>query len=352
MDLKCEYFHYSKDLEKQRELFADAFAEVQDKSIESYNWQFRQYPNKTNRSFEYCSYIGNEMVGYYAAVPYKYKIYDIITDVGMVCGVMTSTKHRGKGIFTQLGKYATAELAKDVPFTTGYPIREGVIPGHLKVGWKIAFELPLYIKLIKSNSVLASKKLSFLSPLANPFLFIYNSILTTKSPAIYTSAFYSEIDSIKGYDEFVNEWVKTLPNALIKDSSFAKWRYSRPWKKYSFLVIKRDQRVVGFSSFCKVVKEDIPTFGVLDLTILPEFSDCLGLLYKELYKKAKSESIEAIMFMMSKHSANQYKVIKNGFLKSPYRFSLIIKNLTNQFSDEELLTEENWHLMWVDSDDL
>jgi hypothetical protein len=352
MDLKCEYFDYKKDLDKQRELFADAFAEVPDKSIESYNWQFRQFPNIANSSFEYCSYIEDEMIGYYAAVPYRYKIMNSLTDVGMVCGVMTSTKHRGKGIFTQMGKYSTAELAKSVPFTTGYPIRQSVIPGHLKVGWKIAFELPLYSKLIRSNSVLATKKISFLSYLVNPFLSLYNFFLATKSPNVYSADFYTEINSIEGYDEFVKEWVKSVPNALIKDSEFAKWRYSRPWKNYSFLVIKKNKSIVGFTSFCSVIKEGIPSYGLLDLMILPQYADCLGYLYKNLYTKAKSERIEAIMFMMSKHSAKQYKVIKNGYLRSPYKFSLIIKNLTNQFQDDVLFKEENWHLMWVDSDDL
>ena len=52
------------------------------------------------------------MVGYYAAIPYKYNIGETQTDVGMVCDVMTSTKQRGKGIFTKIGRYATEDLAK------------------------------------------------------------------------------------------------------------------------------------------------------------------------------------------------------------------------------------------------
>lgn len=352
MNLKCEYFDYKKDLEKQRELFADAFAEVADKSIESYNWQFRQFPNRENSSFEFCSFIDDKMIGYYAAIPYRYKIMGTLTDVGMVCGVMISTKHRGKGIFTQMGIYSTTELSKSVSFTTGYPIRRSVIPGHLKVGWKIAFELPLYVKLIKSNSLFKHKRISFLSYLVNPFLSLYNYLLKTKSAHFYDSIYYSEISSIEGYDEFVNEWAETIPNTLVKDSEFAKWRYSRPWKNYSFIVIKNADRIVGFTSYCSIIKENVPSYCLLDLMILPDYDDCIGFLFKNIYKKAKVEGVEAIMFMMSKHSAQKYKVFKNGFFRSPYKFHLIIKNLTNQFHTDILLKEENWHLMWVDSDDL
>ena len=351
MDLEYQQFDFKKDLEKQRDLFGDAFSEVEDKSIELYNWQFHQFPNNIN-SFEYCSYINDEMVGYYAAIPYRYKILDSFTDVGMVCGVMTSSKHRGKGIFTQMGKYATTELAKSVPFTTGYPIRKAVIPGHLKVGWKIAFELPLYMKFIKSNSLLKSKGISFGSFLVNPILSLYNYFCKSKSRYNYESLYYADISQIKGYDEFLNNWVVSVPNALIKDFSFASWRYGCPGKTYQFLVIKLNNKIVGFSSFCSIVKEGVPSFCLLDLMILPDHFDCIGYLFGNLSKKAKLEGVEAIMFMMSKYSAKKYRVIRNGFIKSPFKFSLIIKNLTNHFSDAILFKEENWHLMWVDSDDL
>jgi len=352
MNLKFDYFNYKENLEKQRELFADAFAEVEDKSLESYYWQFHQYPNEDKRSYEYCAYINNEMVGYYAAVPYRYKIGDIITDVGMVCGVMTSSRHRGKGIFTQLGKYSTEELSRSLPFTTGYPIRKDVIPGHLKVGWKIAFELPLYIKFIKLDSLLKKKGVYFASFILNPFLSLYNFIFSAKGKSVYKSDFYTNISSIEGYDTFVKQWIESVPIALMKDSKFAKWRYDRPGKNYQFLVIKKQNKIIGFASYCSIIKEGVPSFCLLDLMVLPDDRDCIGFLFKKLYEKAKVDNVEAILFMMSKLSAKHYKVGKNGYIKSPYKFFLIIKNLTNEFHDDKLLNEANWHLMWVDSDDL
>jgi len=354
MELRCAEFDYTKNLAKQRELFHDAFPEVTDSSADSYNWLFHSFPNKENQSFEYCSYIGNEMVGYYAALPYRYKIGSEQTDVGLVCGVMTSSKHRGKGIFTQMGRYSTEKLSEHVPFTTGYPIRKSVIPGHLKVGWKIAFELPLYMKFIKSNSLLKSKiqGLSFLSVLINPLLGLYNQTVRSKVAKHYKTEIYDKIERIANYDDFVDEWLRTIPNALVKNSDFARWRYARPGQKYSFLVIRDGTKIVGFSVYCSVVKEGVPSYCLLDLSILPSNEDCLGLLYNTLFVEAKKNRIEAIMLMQSKYSAAKYKLLKNGFLKSPYKFYLIIKNLTNRFSDEQLLKEENWHLMWVDSDDL
>ena len=86
--------------------------------------------------------------------------------------------------------------------------------------------------------------------------------------------------------------------------------------------------------------------------VLPEHKDCYGLVNKVLINCAKKEKVEAIMTMMSKNSASEYQLYKNGYFKSPFVFQLIIKNLTKEFSDKELFNEKNWHLMWVDSDDL
>ena len=354
MELKCEEFDRTKNLDQQRELFRDAFPEVDNASNDSYNWLFHSFPNKEKQSFEYCSYIGDEMVGYYAAIPYRYKIGDALTDVGMVCGVMTSSKHRGKGVFTQMGRYSTNELAKHVPFTTGYPIRKTVIPGNLKVGWKIAFELPLYMKFIRSNALLKNKKpeLAFLSVLINPFLWLYHQLVKSRLNNDYSAVIYDNIDEISNYDDFVEEWIKTIPNALYKNSEFARWRYGRPDQKYYFLVVRKGEKIVGFTAYCSVVKEGVPSYCLLDLTILPIYSDCLGLIYSTLYTQARQNKVEAIMLMQSKYSASKYKLLQNGFLKSPFKFYLIIKNLTAKYSDAQLMKEENWHLMWVDSDDL
>lgn len=354
MDLRLEEFDHTKNLNKQRELFRDAFPEVTESSNDNYYWLMHGYPNSKNHSFEYCSYLEDEMVGYYAAIPYRYKIENSITDVGMVCGVMTSSKHRGKGIFTQMGRYSTENLANHVPFTTGYPIRRSVIPGHLKVGWKIAFELPLYMKFIKTDALLKSKlpKLLFLSSLLNFMLYLYNLIIKTKANTKFHAEIFDSVDDIKGYDEFISEWLKSVPNALVKDSDFARWRYSRPQSKYQFLVINDKDKMIGFTAYCSVIKEGVPSYCLLDLSMLPSYPGCTGLIYNTLYKEAKKNDIEAIMLMVSKFSAGKYKLLRNAFMKSPFTFYLIIKNLTNRFSNEQLFKEENWHLMWVDSDDL
>jgi len=355
MELSFAHFDYTENLAQQRNLFKDCFPETNGEVIQGethYMWKFHSFPNAV-QSWEYASYLGAEMVGYYAAIPYCYKIGEKVTPVGMVCDVMTSSKHRGKGIFTRMGTYSTGELSTEVPFTMGYPIRKEVIPGHLKVGWKISFSMPLYMKFIRLNALLKNKKVGFLAPLANAFIGIYNGVIKTKLNKKYSFALATNINDIRGYDAFAKAWSASIPNALIKDLPFALWRYGAPERMYKFLSINSTKgKMIGFVSFRNVSKEGVPSYGILDYMVLPGYEDCHGFINSVLTASAKKEKVEAIMTMMSKKSASEYLLCKNGFFKSPFIFQLIIKNLTKEFSDEELFSEKNWHLMWVDSDDL
>lgn len=350
-----EHFEYTLNLKQQRELFKDCFPETNGETIQEsahYIWKFHSFPNEV-LSWEYACYSDSEMVGYYAAIPYQYKIGEKVVSVGMVCDVMTSSKHRGKGIFTRMGTYSTKELSYQVPFTIGYPIRKEVIPGHLKVGWKIPFSMPLYMKFICLDSLLKSKRIGFFTPVANVMISFYNWILKTKLNKKYSFELSTNISEVNGYDSFAKEWSESIPNALIKDLSFAKWRYGAPARTYQFLSINNQVgKMIGFVSFRKIIKESVPSFGILDYMVLPDYKDAHGLINKVLTDCAKKAKVEAIMTMMSKTSASDYQLFNNGFFKSPYVFQLIIKNLTNEFNDEHLFNENNWHLMWVDSDDL
>lgn len=354
MELSFARFEYQNNLTQQRELFRDCFPETEGDAIQSnehYFWKFQSYPYSIH-SWEYFAYVGKEMVGYYAAIPYRYKIGNRITAVGMVCDVMTSSRQRGKGIFTKMGRYSTEELSALVPFTTGYPIRKEVIPGHLKVGWKVAFTLPLYIKFLSFNAFLKTKRLGFISPFVNIFLRIYNTIVKTKINRNYSYTIFSDIEKVVGYESFALEWGNTVENSLVKDLSFVRWRYSAPRRKYKFLSIYNQDKMIGFLTLRSIIKEGVPSYCILDYMVLPGFDDCHGLINEVLSNNAKNEKLDAIMTMMSKTSASNYRLLKNGYLKSPFTFSLIIKNLTGEFNDLYLMNEKLWHLMWVDSDDL
>ncbi|GAB1416540.1 hypothetical protein MASR2M117_19460 [Paludibacter sp.] len=363
MNLVLEKFNYTEDLQKQRELFVECFPENIDTPIERaehYNWKFHSKPSSDKEhSYEYVAKASDELIGYYAALPYEYVLNGETLHAAMVCDVMTGVKARGKGVFTKMGRFALDNFKQEgFTFSTGYPIRADVIPGHKKVGWSFPFQIPMYGRFIKMNQFLKTRNKTLLIPVANLALFLYDKLCLLLSLSIsskhlniehYTS---NQIEKIEGLDNFFAEWIQEQTIALNKNTEFLKWRLGAPEKSYHILVLRDKDKIVGYTVFRKVKKEDVDCMGVLDFSILNSYFKVSKLLFKKTVKIAKQENVELILMMMMKHNAAKLKLSRSGFIKTPFPFSFIINPFKKHPSHDILFNENNWSLMWIDSDDL
>ena len=357
MHINFKKFDFNNQIKQQQELFKDCFPDVvnndQDNSqvgVSNYLWQYQSFP-AIPTSREYAAMDEDKIVAYYAALPYRYKIGGKVVETGMVCGVMTSPKYRKMGLFYKLGVFASEQQKKEnVSFNFTFPIRKAVMPGFIKSGWEIAFQLPLYIKFIKLNSLMKNKKLGRLAFLFSPLISIYNHLRSKKDNLDYKVIDYNQIDKIDGYDVFYKTWNKSVTNSLIKDRDFLRWRYGFPNRKVTFICAYKKSSLVGFVALTPIVKMGVKSYGILDFMFIDK--NCLPNLHNAISKKAEKEEKEAIMMMMSNYSSKKYMLVKNAYFKSPYRFHFIIKNLKMEFETNDLKKESSWHLMFVDSDDL
>lgn len=357
--MELRKFDSQKELEKQRRLFVECFPEnigTPVVSKEYYNWKFHSKTGPLH-SKEYVAVEDGELIGYYAAIPYYYAYNNTTLKAGMVCDVMTGLKARGKGVFTRLGMYSTEQMADTFDFTTGYPIRDEVIPGHLKAGWEIYFELPLYGRFIRFNSFLKNRKLGVLSFAANGIHGLNLRITKTlrhRGSAGYTTETHSESNfyDLEEMSEFYQKWRSEIPIALIKDKEFLKWRLGAPEKEYHAITLKKNGEIVGALIARPVMKEGVPCMGILDLALLAGHHDKSWLLMNELITLSKSLKAELVLIMLSQTWYKKYKLRSSLFLKTPFSFKLIIKQLNKKINNTVLKVEENWHLTWIDSDDL
>jgi len=363
MEIKLEKFKYPEDFKKQRELFIECFPETIGTPIiteEHYRWKFKSFPGKKyEKSFEYIARLDDAIVGYYAAIPYEYLIKNKSFYVGMVCDVMTGIKARGKGVFTKLGIFSTDQFLKEgLAFSTGFPIRPEVIPGHKKAGWDFPFQIPLYGKFLKFNAFFKAKSTSYLTPFANFFILFYNSVLNLfirSSNRIHTIRYNSsQITDIVGLKKFKIKWCEENKIALNKSIKFLKWRLGAPEKNYEIIVLndKLNQSILGYSIVRTIEKEGVPCLGVLDFCLIKNSQKFSKYLLLEIEKSAKMQKAELILIMMMKHKAKEYQLKSAGFLKTPYNFSFIMKKFNNSLNTDFLKEEKNWNLMWIDSDDL
>lgn len=356
--MRLNSFDHKTQLDERRALFSECFPETNGLSASSeehYLWKFHGAPN-TPHSLEYGAYDADDLIGYYAAIPFPYRYGNTNFTAAMVCDVMTGIKARGKGVFTQLGVFST-DAFKNHGFelATGYPIRPEVIPGHLKAGWKKMFQLPLYIKLLNTQSLLRRRKLGFLSPVANILLGVFNLpqslVGRTKhfSITVYPSA---QLEAIPGLEVFLEQWQSEQVIALRKNLDFLSWRLRAPERTYEIFVATRGEAIVGYAVTTRTIKEGVPSMAILDLCCLTGHEACVPLLLRSITCTAKRSNMEALLLMFSKYSAKRYHLLRYGFLRSPFAFWLITKYFGDHIPAEVLYRQESWHLGWIDSDDL
>jgi hypothetical protein len=345
-------------LEQQRALFADCFPETigQPTALEShYRWKFHSFPAKPTSS-EYGAHLAGEMIGYYAAIPFEYRIGGQRRVAGMVCDVMTGSRARGKGVFTKMGAYALGQMkAEGVDFTTGYPIRPEVLPGHLKVGWKVVQTMPIYLRVLRTRAILDSKQLGFLAPLgdlAAKSFRVLPRLLRGSDFTVQVMTVDEFLDDA-GSPAFLERWLQSVPNGLVKSREFLRWRLGAPQTSYRVFVARdRQGTMVGVCITRKTELSKVPALALLDVMLLPGHERAFRALDQHLQKSALESGAEVIATMMHPAWAKQYGLPWLSYLRSPFVFSLIVRKLNDAIDDAALFDARRWHTMWIDSDDL
>lgn len=348
------------DLDTRRALFRVSFPESVGTAVERtahYLWKFRSFPAVDHAaSYEYVGDEHGRVVAYYAALPYRYTFDGRAVTAGMVCDVMTHPDRRGRGLFTAIGRYATGALeAEGISFVTGYPVRPEVIPGHLKVGWKIVQPLPVWLRPTGVRSLLP-RRLRWMSVALNPLLRIG---MAWARPArgyrvaiITRERFLADIAPTPAYGELLARWKATVPNALEKDGRFLAWRTGAPETSYEFALLYRGQTLVGNALLRFNTLRGIECVAVLDIMIDPAHRGGAATLHHEIARHATRAGKDAIACMCSRERAQEYGFGGSGYFRTPAVFSLIVKRLGDAVTDAEVYDGRRWHTFWIDSDDL
>lgn len=349
------------DYAEQRNLFEQSFPEtigLAPSTRAFYDWKFHSFPD-TIPSYEYVAKLGKtKIVGYYAAIPFSYKIGDQILRCGMVCDVMTSPEMRGKGVFTSLGKYSLEQLSTaKVDFVLGYPIRPEVIPGHLKAGWKIAFKMPMFLFPIQIKSLFSMRGFSWASHFGFAIVFIWRLVFAIlnlgKKNTTTHIVTIPDLLALNDFDNFIESWMLQTTNALVKSKSFLKWRLGAPGAEYNAICVKDNRnQLTQIAIVRNIPLKGVPSLCILDWMTLKKNRRFSYACFSAMIAFAKSNASEVIVSMMSQTQARKLCIYWLGFIPTPAIFSVIIKNLQNSLQSANLFEEKNWSLMWIDSDDL
>lgn len=345
-------------------LFRDCFPETAGTSIETrehYLWKYGLWKygpvGKAAPAFEFGAYEDACMVGYYAALPLTYHISGSPHIAGLVCDVMTDSRMRGQGIFTMQGRYATEIMAKEgVSFVTGYPIRPSVLPGHLRVGWKVAFELPVYFKLLDPTTLLVPRGLRSLVPVLRPLSAMYQVLVRGTGPRDQGGACRQytpeEFFTLPEYELFQKAWSSQYEIHLVRTADFFRWRLSAPATSYRIMALYHGHELTGMAIVRNTTINNLDVTAVVDLMILSQQASAAGALHREIEGFARESGTGGVVVMATSPDAARWRLYRHGFLKSPIKFKLILKWLSEAPVPAPFWQPKAWHLSWADTDNL
>jgi hypothetical protein len=347
-------FNPEIDLSDRGKLFLECFPETAVKpssSMEHYAWKH----HSTDGSYEFSAALGPDLVGYYASINYSYiwnKSNTVIA--GMVCDVMTGSKSRGKGVFSNLGLFATDHLkGNGVDFTTGYPIRDAVIPGHVKAGWDVAFPLPLYVKLCSLDSIAKKCRVGAIAPILNVFIkaasLPFTHGMVNKNVAV-SQVEIADLVNDPNYLALIERSSLESGLSLIKSKKFMLWRLGAPESDYTIIKACTNGILSGYLIARQTERFGISCLGIVDLVSVDGGVGSTKLMIKETCKI--NRSCDVVLLMCNQSVYRRYKLYFCGFLKSPFKFRFIFKNLSGRIPNIILKDEKSWNLTWIDSDDL
>ncbi len=335
-----------EDEETLQELLWLGFPELRDAAtgtIEHTRWKFGASDGLSLLGFD-----GTRPVAFYGVLPRHYEVRGERHVLGLVVDVLSHPEVRRRGLFVATGRAAMERLEDSaVESVIGFPIRDDVMPGHLKVGWRAGFKLPVYVLPTGWTGRPAPGAPRWLRAfdVAAAAYRIASRPLRRRPPGNATWLPAAEFAT----HPVVQALCAPTPGAdrLTRAPEFWRWRLSRPGAEYRCLVVE-----AGGSSAYAVVRaldlRRIPSLAVLDFAASGRAARDLAL--ASMLDQARLDRLSTIAVCANRSNARSLSLGRSGFLRSPQQFTLIHRATSPDGLDERFREESAWRMSWLDSD--
>ncbi len=287
--------------------------------------------------------LNKEILTFYGVLPRNYSCFGTPVEIGLVVDVMTHPSHRGKGLFIESSLAAISRLScSETAGVIGFPIRNEVMPGHLKAGWKVQFEMPIYILPIGRSEV-KSLKTMLIKVVSTLFEFSTRPLRFSMFKAVKII----ETISIDALSNFYNSQKTNDLVVLDKSQDFLEWRLNRPEIEYKTFSCR------SVMTHTIAITRRMDLNGLRTLAILDFESDSPShsrRLIRHLVQYSINEKIDIIALTTNKENAKRLKLLRFGFFKSHKKFKVITRNISELGYGFTLARHSNFRMTWIDSD--
>ena len=356
-----------EDMKGILECWRDSFAEdgVEPMTPAHWRWKFRENPLGPSRFF--VADHDGRVVGHYGTINQRFLVDGVPVSSALVVDVLTHPEYQRQGMFTKLGAYALGRCASDqrIQFTTGFPIRPAVIPGHMKVGWTGRFRVGTWVQLLSAKPVLKSKSklLGTFPAAASVAGYLATPPLRAYSRALLLGRRRVRVEQLRTIDEqrlgdFLARLHAELPplsSIQVRTPELLRWRYdSNPSAQYRYHVaLDEHDQVTGMAVSRRALLLGVASTAIADLLVLPRHRhrrSVLKAIVADVRESAVRDRSALLAMMVSSQSPLLPSPWTLGFIPTPSRFLFITREL--QAGCPAARDGLMWHLMWGDTDDV
>jgi len=352
-----QLYCYDNDTEICR-LFEAVFGKPMGKTESHKHFQWEYLENPAGRAVIFVAKNDDGQISSaYAVLPIKIKAMTDVVYGSLSFDTMTHPYYRGQGLFPKQARETYTYLANNHNvFTYGFPNKNSEMIFIDKLEWFNICDFPLIIKIINFEPLLlkylTNKILS--RYLGLTFNYISNLIFSNKIGHIEDLI----IAETKGFDaEFDKFW--NLNRSLFqicveRNSTYLKWRYSRPEENYIILKMKQNDAMVGYAVLKIEDRFNLRTGFILDFVVTPD-KKYMDALLASITDRFRQEAVALISALMMRHTPYAPLFGRNGFFRLPPRlhpqeinFGARI-NIDNE-KYEGIRNPHNWFITWGDTD--
>lgn len=290
---------------------------------------------------------GDRPVSFYGVVPEIYVIDGHERRIGLVVDVMSHPEVRRRGLFEATGRAAMTMLADtSIEAVEGYPIRDDVMPGHIKVGWEVGFGLPVHVLATgwRGGGGAAPSWLPWLSVGAHAYR-LASSVLRRERGAVVRRL---DVDDFLA--DSASARLRAVPagvSQIDRSDEFLRWRLARPGAEYTCHVVEAGSER-GYAITRSLPLRGVPTVAVLDVAV--DGRRAARAITAALVDEARRGGLWAIAICANPSFAKSLGLGRLGFVRTPMKFTLIHRSTSVPAASEWFRTERSWRMSWIDSD--
>ena len=306
-------------------------------------WQWKFQRNPAGKSIILVAVDGDEIVGHYALIPWRFKLAEQNILAYQDVDAVTHAGYQKQGIFTSLANMSLDEAkARGAPFVFGFPNKVS-LPGHLKVGWHIVTELRYLLKILNPLGIIYRKFISTIFNIKSDFP---SSISGDSDNKIEFRLLANDSEN-----NICKQVESTKPIIATRDYTFLNWRYKEnPENLYFRVTYEEHGNIKGYIIFRMKTIKNLRMGIVVDFIVPPNRYDIAKYLLKTAESKIRSIGADCIFAIISQGTVQLKTFIRKGFFNLPKKSVIFAIVPLNANLLLQLLKAENWFLTFGDSD--